>query len=335
MKILVIGGTQFVGRAMVQAALDRGHDVTLFNRGKTGTDLFPSAEKLVGDRDGGLDVLDGRRWDAVIDSCGYYPRLVKASALKLKDAVGVYAFVSTISVYSDTSKIGIVETDPMSRELGEAGETLTNETYGPLKVLCEDEVTAVYPDNHLIIRPGLVTGPHDHSNRFGYWPARIAKGGDVLIPGSADRPLQHIDARDLADFMLHCIENGTMGDFNATGPGKRQTMEDLVAACLTASGSDANPIYVDEAFLLENGVQPWAELPFWIPELEAESVGMFRFDTQKAIKAGLTCRPLLETVRNALAYENERAQAADFHNWAANLSPEKEQALLEKWAGRS
>lgn len=334
MKILVIGGTQFVGRAMAQSAIDRGHEVTLFNRGKTGAALFPSAEKIVGDRDGGLDVLDGHKWDAVIDSCGYYPRLVRDSALKLKDAVGMYAFVSTISVFEDNSKLGIVEDDPKGRDVGDGAEEMTGEKYGPFKTLCEEEVAAVYPENHVIIRPGLVTGPHDHTNRFGYWPARIAKGGDVLIPGSADRQLQHIDARDLADFTVHCIENNITGDFNATGPDYCQTMGDVVAACLEASGSDANPIYVDEAFLLENEVQPWSELPFWIPEAAAENAGLFAYDTKKAIGAGLTFRPLLTTVADALVYENERAQAADFHNWAANIAPEKEQALLEKWANR-
>ena len=334
MKILVIGGTQFVGRAMAQAVLDRGHELTLFNRGKTAAALFPSAEKIVGDRDGGLDALDGKRWDAVIDACGYYPRLVKDSVTKLKDAVGVYAFVSTISVFSDLTLSGIDESSPMGRDAGDGVEEFTGEKYGPFKTLCEEELLAVFPQNHLIIRPGLVTGPNDHTNRFGYWPARFAKGGDVLVPGSAERQLQHIDARDLAAFTLHCLENGTLGDFNATGPAVRQTMGDLVAACLEASGSGANPIYVDEAFLLENEVQPWSELPFWIPESAEDSRGLFAFNVQKAVDAGLTFRPLIETVRDALAYENERAKAEDFHNWAANLAPEKEAALLEKWANR-
>ncbi|MFK7802930.1 MAG: NAD-dependent epimerase/dehydratase family protein [Anaerolineae bacterium] len=333
MKILIIGGTQFVGRAMAQAAIDRGHDVTLFNRGKTGADLFPSAEKLVGDRDGGLDVLEGKSWDAVIDSCGYVPRLVGDSARKLKDAVGLYAFISTISVYSETSEVGIVEDSQMSRDIGEPGnEEITGATYGPLKALCEDEVTAVYPDKHVIIRPGLVTGPNDHTNRFGYWPARIAKGGDVMVPGSADRQLQHIDARDLAAFTLHCIENKLIGDYNATGPDYRQTMGDLVAASVEASGSDANSIYVDEMFLVENEVQPWSELPFWIPTTDPSTAGFFAFNVQKAIDAGLTFRPLIDTVRDALAYENERAQSANFHNWESTLSPDKEKELLKKWS---
>ncbi|MFT5194003.1 MAG: 2'-hydroxyisoflavone reductase [Cellvibrionaceae bacterium] len=339
MKILVIGGTQFVGRAMAQAALERGHDVTLFNRGKTGADLFATgkltAEKIIGDRDGGLDVLEGRSWDAVIDSCGYYPRLVRDSAQKLKDSVGIYAFISTISVYSDNSKVGTAENDLMSRDVGDPTvEEMTGETYGPFKALCEDEVLAVFPNRHVVIRPGLVTGPNDHTNRFGYWPARIAKGGDVLIPGSPDRQLQHIDARDLAAFTLHCIEHEIIGDFNATGPDAIQTMGELVSACLDASGSRANPIYVDETFLLENEVQPWSELPFWIPTTDPQMAGFFTFNTQKAIDAGLTFRPLGETVRDALVYENERAQAADFHNWSANLSPQKESELLEKWASR-
>ncbi len=334
MKILVLGGTQFVGRAMAQAVLDRGHELTLFNRGKTAGDLFPAAEKLVGDRDGGLDALDGQSWDAVIDACGYYPRLVKDSALKLKDAVKTYAFVSTISVFSDTSAPGITESSPMSRDVGDGKEEFTGEKYGPFKVLCEDEVQAVFPSNHLIIRPGLVTGPNDHTNRFGYWPARIAKGGDVLVPGKPERALQHIDARDLAAFTLHCLENNILGDFNATGPATVQTMADVVAASIEASGASADPVYVDEAFLLENEVQPWSELPFWIPESSTDTAGLFQLNVQKAVDAGLTFRPLIETVRDALAYENERAQAADFHNWANNLAPEKEKALLEKWANR-
>ncbi|MEM8857332.1 MAG: NAD-dependent epimerase/dehydratase family protein [Chloroflexota bacterium] len=332
MKLLIIGGTQFVGRAMAQEALSRGHELTLFNRGKTGGDLFPEAEKLVGDRDGGLDVLTGRQWDAVIDTCGYFPRLAKDSAEKLKDSVQAYCFVSTISVYGDTSEPSIVEASPMNRELEDpATEEITGETYGTLKALCEDAVTDDFPINHLIIRPGLVTGPNDPTNRFGYWPARFAKGGDVLIPGSRDRELQHIDTRDLAAFTIHCLETGTMGDFNATGPDRVQTMQDLVTACQEAAGSASNPIFVEEAFLLENEVQPWVELPFWIPTTMDIGGGFFKFNTQKAVDAGLTFRPLLETVTDALAYENKRAEAEDFHNWSMCLSPDKERDLLTKW----
>lgn len=333
MKILVIGGTQFVGRAMAEAALASGHEITLFNRGKTGVTLFPQAEKLVGDRDGGLDVLDGRQWDAVIDTCGYVPRLVKDSVTKLKGAVQTYCFVSTISVYGDTIQPGLAETSPMKRQMADpATEEITGETYGPLKTLCEDEVMAVFPTQHLIIRPGLVTGPNDHTNRFGYWPARFAKGGDVLVPGAPDRQLQHIDARDLAAFTIHCLESGRVGDFNATGPDRVQTMQDLVIACQAAAGSESNPIYVDETFLLENEVQPWVELPFWIPASSDMAAGFFKFDTQKAVDAGLAFRPLLETVTDTLAYENKRAKAEDFHNWRMVLAPEKEQDLLTKWS---
>lgn len=334
MKLLIIGGTQFVGRAMAEAALERGHDLTLFNRGKTGADLFPEAEKLIGDRDGGLDVLDGRSWDAVIDTCGYYPRIVKESAERLKDAVATYAFVSTISVYADTSQLGIVEESPKGRDVGDGSEEMTPEKYGPFKTLCEEEVIAAFPQNHLIIRPGLVTGPNDPTNRFGYWPARFATGGDVLVPGRPERQLQHIDTRDLAEFTLHCLENGTMGDFNATGPDSAQTMADVVEACLAVSGRVANPIYVAERFLLENEVQPWSELPFWIPDSMQDAAGMFQFNVQKAIDAGLTYRPLIITVRDALLYEKEREEERRFENWTTTLNPEKEAELLEKWSNR-
>ena len=332
MNILILGGTQFVGRTLTEITRARGHQVTLFNRGKTNQTLFSDVETLIGDRDGGLDLLHGRSWDAVIDTCGYLPRLVRDSGQLLQHSVKQYVFISSISVFASMASADQDE----GTSLGEmpngdnSVEEINGETYGPLKVLCEQVLHELYPENHLIIRPGLITGPYDHTDRFGYWPWRLSRGGDVLVPGRPERPIQHIDVRDLATWLLKMVEQTQHGTYNATGPATTQTMGDLIAACQALSKEKGPVHWLDEQFLLDQEVTPWQELPFWIPELNEESHGFMRVNCQKAIQAGLTFRPLAETVGDFLAWHNTRPD----HQWKVTLTPEKEQSTLATWSTR-
>ncbi len=218
MRILILGGTVFVGRHLVEAALARGHEVTLFNRGQHGPDLYPGVEKLRGDRDGGLDALRGRRWDAAIDTCGYVPRIVRASATLLANAVDHYTFISSVSVYPEAHTRHLDEDSPVGALDDESVEDVTPETYGPLKALCEQAAEGAMSGRALTIRPGLIVGPHDPTDRFTYWPRRVAQGGEVLAPGRPERPVQIIDARDLAAWTLQLVASGARGVYNATGP---------------------------------------------------------------------------------------------------------------------
>ena len=226
MKLLILGGTKYLGRHLTESALERGHEVTLFNRGRENPDLFHGkVEKLVGDRDGDLAALKGRKWDAVIDTSGYFPRVVKDSARLLADTVDHYTFISTISVYEDFSQPGIEETAPVGKLEDETVEDIGAGAYGPLKALCEQAVEEVMPGRSLIVRPGLIVGPYDPTDRFTYWPSRIAKGGEVLAPGDGTSPVQFIDARDLAEWVLTMTERKQTGVFNATGPEERLEMK--------------------------------------------------------------------------------------------------------------
>jgi 2'-hydroxyisoflavone reductase len=327
MKLLVLGGTVFLGRAIVEDALRRGHEVTLFNRGQRNPDLFPEAEKLHGDRDGGLGILAGRRWEAVIDTSAYFPRLARASAEALKDAVDRYVFISTISVYADFTQVGMDENAPVGTLEDETVEQVTGETYGPLKALCEQAVEAALPGRAIIIRPGLIVGPHDQSNRFTYWPTRIARGGDVLVPRSLDWQTQIIDVRDLAAWSVTMAETGALGVYNATGPDHRLTMGDVFETSRAVAGSDARPVVIPEEFLLAAGVGPWMELPLWMPE-KPELAGFSAVNCARAYAAGLTFRPLAETVRDTLAWD--RTLPADAER-RAGLKPERETELLQAW----
>ncbi len=329
MKLLILGGTQFLGRHLVEAALARGHEVTLFHRGKTNPDLFPGVERLRGDRDGGLDVLKGRRWQAAIDTCGYVPRVVRASAELLAGAVDHYTFISTISVYADASKPNQDESARLATLADETVEEVTGETYGALKVLCERAAEAAMPGRVLTVRPGLIVGPHDPTDRFIYWPARVARGGEALAPGKPGAPVQVIDARDLAAWNLRMIEAGKIGVYNATGPAYRLTMQATLETCKAAAGSDATFTWVDEAFLLEHEVGPWMELPLWLPEGDS---GLMATDCRRAIADGLTFRPLVETARDTLAWHTTRPTD---HEWRAGLKPEKEAAILKAWRARA
>ncbi|MFY0574754.1 NAD-dependent epimerase/dehydratase family protein [Cystobacter fuscus] len=247
----------------------RGHTVTLFNRGKTRPQLFPDVEKLQGDRDPnkgeGLKALEGRTWDAVIDTSGYVPRPVRASAQLLAPHVGQYVFISSISVYKDMTRPGLDETAPVATTSDPANETIGEENYGALKALCEQEAEAAFPGRTTNIRPGLIVGPEDPTQRFTYWPERVARGGEVLAPGDGSDPVQFIDVRDLAEWTLHALDNRDFGVFNATGPTRPLTVRELLEACKQASQSDATFTWADAAFLEQQKVSGWSDLPVWVP----------------------------------------------------------------------
>lgn len=329
MKLLILGGTVFLGRHIVQAALDRGHEVTLFNRGRTGPDLFPNVERLRGDRDGDLTALKGRAWDAVIDTSGYVPRLVRASADLLKDAVAYYSFISSISVYADRQKLGIPENARLQTLEDKTTEDVNAQTYGGLKVLCEQAVESVLPGRSFLVRLGLLVGPYDPTGRFTYWVERIAEGGEVLVPGPAERPVQFIDARDAALWIVRMSEERAIGPMNATGPNDPLSMQDCLSACAKALQINARVTWVDEAFLLERGVQPWAGLPLWPG---SETRGIFAIDTRKAQETGLQCRPLTTTIRDTFEWAKQIDATTDPNvNPKVGLTREREAELLQEW----
>lgn len=323
MKLLIIGGTRFLGRHLVDSALTRGHEVTLFNRGKSNPDLFPQVQTIHGDREKDLDQFAGQRWDTVIDTCGYIPRIVRLSADALKDSHS-YVFISSISVYADFSKIGIDENDAVG-VLREETEEVTGESYGPLKALCEHAVQDVFGAQGVIVRPGLIVGPHDPTDRFTYWPVRVSRGGDVLAPDRPDVLTQIIDVRDLSDFIIKLVEDKASGVFNATGPDYPLSFGNLLETCKQVSNSGANFKWASPEFLSQHNVAPWSDLPAWLPN-EGEDAGFARVNVSRAIAAGLTFRPLAETVRDTLDWAASRPPE---HEWRAGMKPEHEQELLK------
>lgn len=325
MKLLIIGGTRFLGRAIVEAALAEGHEVTLFNRGQTNPDLYPDLETVIGDRDGGLDGLHGRRWDAVIDTCGYVPRLVRDAAALLAGAVDHYTFISSISVYADPSVTGIDETAPLGTIEDETTEEVTGESYGPLKVLCEKVAAEAMNGRALQVRAGLIVGPHDASDRFSYWPHRVAQGGEVLAPGAPDAPVQFIDVRDIAAWTVQATENRLAGAYNVTGPNTPLTMGQVLDTCRAASGSQARFTWVSDEFLLANEVEAYTEMPLWVP---AEFAGFGTVNCQKAIRDGLRTRPLAETIQDTLSWLQSRPPD---YEWRNGMKPERETELLQRW----
>ena len=328
MELLILGGTVFLGRHLVDAALARGHAVTLFNRGQHNPELHPAVEKLRGDRSSDLSALRGRRWDAVIDTCGYVPRVVRAAAELLSGAVERYVFISSISVYPHFRRAGIDESAPVGELADPTVEQVDGETYGPLKALCEQAAEAALPGRVLAIRPGLIVGPHDPTDRFTYWPQRVARGGEVLAPGRPGRHVQIIDARDLAEWTLRMVESGQAGVFNATGPGYRLTMERLLAVCDEVGGGSARITWLSESFLAEQQVGSWIELPLWVPESDPDTLGFSDVDCSKAIAAGLTFRDLAATVRDTLDWDATRPPDRE---WRAGLAADREMELLARW----
>jgi 2'-hydroxyisoflavone reductase len=332
MRILIIGGTRFVGRHLVEAALARGHEVTLFNRGKTNPSLFHQLETIIGDREKDLDKLKGRIWEAVIDVAGYVPRIVRLSAESLERNVSRYVFISSISVYDDTifKKIGIDESDPVAKIEDETVEEITGETYGALKALCEKTVHDIFGlERTLIVRPGLVVGLHDPTDRFTYWPVRVARGADVLAPQKPEAAIQIIDVRDLSEFTIKLIEDNTSGIYNATGPDYELTIGKLLEVSKQVSGSDANFRWAPLEFLKQQDVEEWSDMPVWIPDIE-ENQGFSRMNISKAIKAGLKFRPLEETVHDTLEWAKTRPPD---HEWRAGLTAEREAQVLAALKG--
>src|SRR5215210_6263497 len=327
MDVLILGGTGFLGRHLVGAALGKGHRVTLFNRGLREPGLFPDVETIEGDREADLSALRGRRWDAAIDTCGYVPRVVRASAGLLADAVEHYTFVSSISVYSDGIAPGADEEAPVRELPDPTVEEVTGETYGGLKVLCERAAGEEMPGRVMNVRPGLISGPHDPTDRFTYWPRRISAGGEVLAPDHPGRRVQFIDVRDLAAWIVDMSAEQQTGTYNATGPDYDLQMGRLLEECETVSDGGAELVWVSEEFLEEHGVEPFTELPLWLPR---EYAGLQAIDCTKAIAAGLAFRPLSQTIADVLEWNHTSGKD---EQPAAGLGPERERELLLAWQG--
>jgi len=330
--ILVLGGTGFLGPHVVTAALARGHSVTLFNRGKTHPGLFPEVEKLHGDRDGHLEALAGRKWDAVVDPSGYVPRLVKASAELLAPSVSHYVFISTISVYAKEDRLHPDETLPVATLADPTSEDVKAH-YGALKALCERAAEAAMPGRVANLRPGLIIGPGDPSGRFTHWPTRLAEGGEVLAPGDGSTPVQYIDGRDLGAWIVRVIEDRTVGTMNALGPERPTTMRAALDACNHAVGDKAELTWVAADFLDHQGVEGWSELPMWLDN-KGDYAGFGTLQNAKAVKAGLVCRPIGETAKDTLAWletlpEDQRAKAR-----SSGITRDKEAKVLAAWKAR-
>ena len=328
MRALVIGGTRFLGRYLVDELLASNHYVTLFNRGVTQPDAYPSVEKIQGDRHSDIDLLAAREWDVIFDTCGYFPAVVARNADVLEHLADCYVFVSSISVYADLSL-------PRLNELSDTVELSKNAdpdmddptTYGARKAPCELAVEVGFPQKHLFVRPGILTGPGDYSGRFCYWLQRIAQGGEVLAADHKDRPLQFIDVRDLAMWMVRMVEQGEYGVYNTVGPETSYTMGQFLADCQLILGSECAVTWVDEEFLVDQGVEPWQGLPLWIPESLG---GLMEISSTKARDKGLSFRPVSSTIRDTWTWMQEEQEPLfeQAGNW---IAPNKEQEVLAAW----
>ncbi len=330
MSILILGGTGFIGPHVVRRALARGHEITLFNRGRTNTHLFPEVEKLVGDRNGDLSALSGRRWDAVIDNSGYTPRQAGLSAGLLKDATGQYLFTSTRAVYTDFTAEIMNEDAPVGpKDLPESEWT----AYGPAKVLAERAVAESFGARTLIVRPPVIVGTGDRSDRFTYWPVRIDAGGEVLVQGDPADPVQFIDVRDLADFYVHLLEQQTAGIFNSVGPGAPLSAAELVYGIRAVTSTPVAFTWVDWNFLAERGLMPQRQLPFWQPP-RGRYLNYGRMDSSRGIAAGLTFRPLAVTAEDTLDWHRSREAGGDEYRLRTGLDRATEAGLLREWRER-
>lgn len=324
MDLLVIGGTHFVGRAIVEAAVAQGHEVTIFHRGESEPNDLPPVTHLHGDRDGDLSVLSGRTWDEVIDVCAYVPGQVLSLAAAL-DAPDHYTLISSLSVHDEAEPPGANEMSPLLSSAAPGVTEVTEESYGPLKVSCEIAAREVFP-GCLIIRPGYVVGPNDSSDRFTYWVRRAAAGGTMLAPGSPDESLQFIDARDLADFTLARAAARDDGAYGVVRPVGESTTGSVIAAAIDASGADTTVEWVDGEWVRQElGEDIWTLLPLWHPQLP----GTHRYDPSKAIAAGLDPRPLARTVGDTYAWDRLREATP----LKVGLTPDRERGLLEGAAG--
>jgi 2'-hydroxyisoflavone reductase len=340
MKLAILGGTRFVGRHLVAAGLARGHEITLFNRGHYQLVWSTGVETVAGDRKTELAKLRGHSWNAVIDTCGYLPSDVKTAAESLSQLAGLYVFISSQSVYADTSRAGIDETASTktltNEELEEANQIDSSgqpsavtygSKYGGLKALCEQVAEQVMPHRVLNIRPGLIVGAHDYTDRFTYWPLRVSRGGEVLAPGRPDRFIQFIDAQDLAEWTIRLIEQGQTGTFNATGLPDKLTMSSLLQECKTVTNSDAAFTWVDDSFLVQEKVMGWSQVPLWLPDEASHLQGLMSVNCDKAVAAGLSFRPLSKTISDVLSWHSKGGHS----DLKAGLGPGQEQGLLSKW----
>jgi 2'-hydroxyisoflavone reductase len=325
-RLLVLGGTRFLGRAAVESALEQGHEVTLFNRGETNPELFPEAEKLRGDRDGDLSALEGREWDAVIDPSGFVPRVVRASAELLQGSVGHYVFVSSISVYREPYEPDFDEDAPVFD--GEPATESVNEEYPELKAACERVIGEALPEAHASVRAGLIVGPHDPTGRFTYWPLRVAAGGNVLAPAPADRKVQYVDVRDLGAWLVRVAAERIRGTFNAVRPAA--PFGELLEACREVAGSDAAFVWADESFLLGQEVRPWMELPLWLP---GDDAPFLQADVSRAVGEGLSFRAVQETVAATLDWARQAGAplVTPGDHGSAGMDPVREAELLDAW----
>lgn len=329
--LLILGGTGFLGPHLVEAALARGYQVTLFNRGRTNPGLFPTLEKLRGNRDGDLKALHGRKFDAVIDTSGYVPRIVRASAELLAPAVKQYVFISSISVYANFAKKGVDESHTLAK-LTEPGSEEVRKHYGPLKALCEQAAEKAMPGRVTNIRPGLIVGPRDPTDRFTYWPVRIKRGGEVLAPGDGKTPTQYIDVRDLAEWTIRMVQTSSAGVYNAVGPQQPLTMASLLEACKRTSSSDAKLTWVDAKFLATHKVAPWMQLPLWVPP-EGDYLGFGTVDNRRAVAKGLRFRALPDTISATVAWFEKQPPDRQA-KLRAGLPADKEKAVLTAWHAR-
>lgn len=350
LRLLVLGGTGFLGPHIVEHARARGHTLTLFNRGRTNPDLFPGIEKLRGNRDPelladrddatsprGLRELEGREFDGVIDTSSYVPRITRASAELLRDRIGHYHMVSTISAYAGNARANADETDPLARMDDPTLESRDMQFYGPLKAECERALEAVLGQRQSVTRPGLIAGPGDQTDRFTYWPWRIDRGGEVLAPGDGHDPAQFIDVRDLARFIVGLVEKGVgeglSGAFNAVGPGEPTTMREVLERVARGIGRESELTWVDSTFLESRGVGAWQDMPMWIPRTLDGYAGFATRSNARAIDAGLTFSSIEDSARDTLAWLRE--QGADRQaRLRAGITPDREASVLRAWKDR-
>lgn len=336
LRILILGGTGFTGPHQIRYALARGHEVTIFNRGQTDPttheEVFDRVEQRTGDRNDDLKSLETGEWDAVIDNSASIPRWVRQSAELLKDRADLYLFTSSLSVHSDVSEPGLTEDAPVGTLDDPTVEEITGATYGPLKALCEEEARKAFPNGAIVVRPHLIVGPGDRSDRWTYWPVRIARGGEVMAPGTPQDPTQYIDARDLAEFDIHLIETRQVGTYSGVGPLAPLSMAELLYGMRAVVSNEVSFTWVDADFLAEHEVRPWGHMTAWVPP-RGESAGFCRFDNSRAVAAGLKYRPLASTASDTLDWwmtlpEERRASPR------AGLAAEKEKEVLAAWHAR-
>lgn len=340
MKILVLGGSRFLGRAFVEEALSQNHEITIFNRGSQNAGL-KDIEMITGDRFGDLSELKNRYWDTVLDTSGFIPYTVKNTTELLMDRVTHYTFISSISVYQDWVPENLDETYPVLDMSTEKADELSKDVNGPIyeyyghfKALCEKIAEKNMPGRVLNVRAGQLIGPNDYTDRVPYWVHRVAKGGKLLVPGNANRRVQVIDNKDLSQWMLKMMTSNTTGTFNATGPYDSLNMNQFIESCIRVTGSDAEIVWADEEFLLEHKVAPWTEMPLWVPEnaplgpeLEKPWKGTFSINIDKAVNNGLTFRPLDDSIADIYEWEKTRHISQDV--WKSGMRADREKELLD------